>query len=44
MKNLIQIKNPNTGKFVKIDKETLKLARKKSFGAYKNIRILEKPV
>ena len=41
--DFIQRRNPNTGKYVKINKKTNQLTRKKSSGPYKNIRILTKP-
>ncbi len=40
---VVQVKNPKTGKYVKIDREKGKIvAHKKSSGPYKNIAVARK--
>jgi len=42
-KNIVQTKNPRTGKYVKIDREKGKiLSNKKSKGPYKGVPVIRK--
>lgn len=42
-KNIVQTKNPRTGKYVKIDREKGKiLSNKKSEGPYKGVPVIRK--
>ena len=41
MKNIVQAKNPKSGRYVKLDLDKgMVIAHKKSDGAYKNIKII----
>jgi len=43
-KDIVQVKNPRSGRFVKIDRAAGKIIdHKKTSGAYKNIPIAHKP-
>jgi len=42
-KRVVQVKNPKTGKYVKIDREKGRIvAHKKSVGPYKNVAVARK--
>lgn len=42
-KKIVQVKNPKTGKYVKIDREKGQiLAHKKSTGPFKNVAVVRK--
>jgi len=42
-KDSIQLKNPRTNRYVKINKITGKITSKKTDGPYKNIKIIKRP-